>query len=95
MSALSYSEESVVPMRTILPSKLIGSTRTSLEPSVDLNDPVDFSASGASFDDLLLEGGEFPRGDTCCGVTVALDLALIGTLEGGADGDDPMGAWHL
>ena len=47
-SVLSYSEESVVPMRTILPSELLGSTRTSLEPSADSNDPVDFLASGAS-----------------------------------------------
>ena len=35
-SVLSYLEESVVPMRT------------SLEPSVDSNDLVDFLASGAS-----------------------------------------------
>ena len=28
-------------------------------------------------------------------MTTALDLALIGALEGGADGDDPMGARHL
>ena len=46
--ALSYSEESVVPMRAILPSELSGSMRTSLEPSTDSNDPVDFLASGAS-----------------------------------------------
>ena len=25
----------------------------------------------------------------------ALDLALIGALEGGADGDDPTQTWHL
>ena len=47
-SALSYSEESVVPMRTVLPSELLGSMRTSLEPSTNSNDPVDFLASGAS-----------------------------------------------
>ena len=47
------------------------------------------------FGDLLLEGGELPRGDDCCGVTAALDLALVGALEGGADGDDPMGTQHL
>ena len=45
-SALSYAEESAVPMRTVLPSELLGSTRTSLEPSADSNDPVDFFASG-------------------------------------------------
>ena len=48
MSALSYLEESVVPTRTVLPSVLLGSMRTSLEPSVDSNDQVDFFASGAS-----------------------------------------------
>ena len=48
MSALSYLEESVVPMRTVLPSDLLGSMRTSLEPSADSNDPVDFFTSGAS-----------------------------------------------
>ena len=47
-SALSYSEESMVPMRTILPSKQLGSMRTPLDLSVDSNDPVDFFASGAS-----------------------------------------------
>ena len=28
-------------------------------------------------------------------MAAALDLALVGLLEGGADGDDPVGAWHL
>ena len=48
MSALSYPEESVVPMRTILPSELLGSMRTSLEPSADSNDPIDFFVLGPS-----------------------------------------------
>ena len=47
-SVPSYSEKSVVPMRIVLPSVLLGSMRTSLEPSVDSNDLVDFLASGAS-----------------------------------------------
>ena len=47
------------------------------------------------FDDLLLEGGEFLGGDDCCGVAAALDLTLVGPLEGGVDADDPMGAQHL
>ena len=34
MSALSYLEESVVPMRTTLPLELLGSMRTSLVPSI-------------------------------------------------------------
>ena len=35
-------------IRTFLPSELLGSKRTSLEPSADSNDPVDFFALGAS-----------------------------------------------
>ena len=48
MSAPSYSEESVVPMRTVLPSVLPGSMRTSLEPSTSLKVPVDCLGLGAS-----------------------------------------------
>ena len=44
---------------------------------------------GRFFGDLLLDDGELFGGDDCCGVTAALDLALIGALEGGADSDDP------
>ena len=43
------------------------------------------------FDDLLPDGRKLFGGDNCRGVFVALDLALIGTLEGGANGDDPIG----
>ena len=35
------------------------------------------------------------RANDRCGVTAALDLALIGALEGGTDGDDPTGARHF
>ena len=28
-------------------------------------------------------------------MSAAFDFALVSTLEGGADGDDPVGAWHL
>jgi len=45
-SALSYSEESEVPIRTLLASELLGSTWTSLEPSAGLNDPVVVLALG-------------------------------------------------
>ena len=47
-SVLSYSEESVVPMRTTLPSEPLGSMRTSLAPSTDSKDPADRLGSGAS-----------------------------------------------
>ena len=57
-----------------------------------LERPGRFLCIGCFFGDLFLEGGEFPGGDDCCGVASALDLALVGPLEGGADGDDPMGA---
>ena len=38
---------------------------------------------------------ELLGGNDCCGVFTAFDLALIGTLEGGADGDDPAWSQHL
>ena len=88
-SALSYSEESVVPMRTVLPSVLPGSMRTSLEPSIDSKDPVNLLGSGASsvtsFSDVRELSGGYNRYD----VIVALDFALVGTLKGCVDGDDP------
>ena len=84
-----------MPMRTFLASELLGSTRTSLEPSADSNDPVDFLASGVFFGNLLPEGGEFFGGDDGRGVIAAFNFALVSTLEGGVDGDDPTGARHL
>ena len=47
-SALSYLVESVAPMRTVLPSMLPGSTRTSLEPSIGSKDLVNRLGLGAS-----------------------------------------------
>ena len=44
---------------------------------------------GCFFDDLLPDGRELFGGDNHRGVFVTLDLALVGVLEGGADGDDP------
>ena len=48
LGVLSYLEESVVPMRTTLSSKLLGSMRTSLTPSVGSKDPASRLESGAS-----------------------------------------------
>ena len=48
MSALSYLEESVVPMRSTLSSGLLGSMRTSLMPSTGSKDPADRLESRAS-----------------------------------------------
>ena len=40
------------------------------------------------FGDLLPDGRELFGGDDCRGMIATLDLALVGVLEGGADGDD-------
>ena len=50
---------------------------------------------GCFFGDLLPDGRELFGGDNYCGVLTALDLTLVGTLEGGADDDDPMWTQHL
>ena len=47
------------------------------------------------FDSLLPDGRKLFGGDNCRGVFATLDLALVGTLEGGADGDDPAWTRHL
>ena len=46
---------------------------------------------GHLFNDLLPNGRKLFLGDNCHGMFATLDLALIGMLEGGADGDDPTG----
>ena len=95
MSALSYSEEIVVPMCTTLPLEPLGSMRTSLAPSIGSKDPTNCLGLGDSFGDLLPDGRKLLRGDDCRDMFAALDLALVGALEGGADGDDPAWSWHL
>ena len=47
-SVLSYFEESMVPMHATLPSKPLGSMRTSMVPSIGLRDPSDRLGLGAS-----------------------------------------------
>ena len=49
---------------------------------------------GCFFGDLLPDGRELFGGDNCRGVFAALDLALVGALEGGANGDDPAQSRH-
>ena len=49
----------------------------------------------AFFGNLLSEGDELFGGDDRRGVIAAFDFALVSALEGGADGDDPVGARHL
>ena len=48
MSALSYLEESVVPMCTTFPLEPLGSMRTSLAPFTGSKDLTDHLGSGAS-----------------------------------------------
>ena len=50
---------------------------------------------GCFFDDLFPDGRKLFGGDNCRGVFASLNLALIGTLEGGANGDDPAWTQHL
>jgi len=50
---------------------------------------------GCFFGNLLPDGRKLLGGNDCHGVFVALDLTLIGMLEGGADGDDPTQSRHL
>ena len=57
--------------------------------------PDQFLGVGCFFGHLILEGDELLGGNSCRGVAAAFDLAFVGTLEGGADGDDHMGAWHF
>ena len=94
MSALSYSEESVVLMHIVLPSELSRIYEDLLGALCQFERPGRLLHVGRFFGDLLLEGGEFPGGNDCRGMIVALDLALIGALEG-ADDDDPAWARHL
>ena len=49
----------------------------------------------AFFGSLLPKGGEFPGGDDRGGVAAAFDFALVSATEGGADGDDLVGAQHF
>ena len=80
----------MVPMRTTLPSKPLGSMRTSLAPSTGSKDPADRLGSGVSSTISSLKAASSLE------VTIAaLDLALVGLLKGGANGDDPAWTQHL
>ena len=59
-------------------------------PSTGLKDQDNFVVE-RFFDDILPDGHKLFGGNNCRGVFTTLNLALIGTLEGGVDGDDP--AW--
>ena len=49
---------------------------------------------GCFFGDLLLDGRKLLGSDDRRSVFAALDLALVGVLEGGANGDDPTWSRH-
>ena len=80
-------------MRTTLPLEPLGSMRTSLAPSIGSKDLTDRLAP-RFFGDLLPDGRELFGGDNCRGVLIALDLALVGALEG-VDDDDSTWTRHL
>ena len=50
---------------------------------------------GRSFGDVLAYGRELNRGEGRRGELAALNLTLVGFLEGSTNGDDPARAWHL
>ena len=50
---------------------------------------------GYFFGDLFSDVRELFGGYDRCGVIVALDFALVGTLKGGANCDDPTWARHF
>ena len=88
---LYYLEESMVPMRTTLPSKLLGVYEDLLGTLHGLERPSRSLGVRRFFDDLLPNGHKLFGGDNCHGMFVALNIALVGALEGGTNGDDPHG----
>ena len=81
-------------MRTTLPLEPLGSEDL-LGALYKLKRPGRPLEVGCFFGDLLPDGRKLLGGDDCRGVFAALNLALVGALEGGANGDDPMRAWRL
>ena len=53
------------------------------------------SGVGCFFDGLFPVGRKLLGCDNCRGMFAALNLALVGALEGGADGDDPTWTRYL
>ena len=94
-SALSYLEESVVPMRTTLTLRVAGVYEDLLSALHGLERPDRPLGVGCFFDDLLPDGRELFGGDNRRGMFTALNLALVGTLEVGANGVHPMQTRHL
>ena len=94
MSTLFYLEESVVRCAPLCP-RSAGVYEDLLGAFHGLERPGRLLGVGCFFNDLLPDGHKLFGGDNCHGVFTALDLALVGTLERGADGDDPTWSQHL
>ena len=60
-----------------------------------LKSPSQLLGIGFFFGDLLPDGCKLLGGNKCRGMFAALDLTLVGKLEGGANGNDPAWSWHL
>ena len=50
---------------------------------------------GCFLGDLHPDGRKLFGGNDCCGGITALNLAFVGVLEGGIDGDDPAWSRHV
>ena len=85
----------MVPMRTTLPSGAVGIYEDLLGALRWLKRPGRSLGVGCVFGDLLPDGHKPLGGDDSRGVFAALNLALIGALEGGANGDDPARSRYL
>ena len=60
-----------------------------------LERPSSLLGVGCFFDDLLPNGRKLFGDDDYHSVFTTLDLALVGALEGGVDGDDPAWTRHI
>ena len=94
-SALSYAEESAVPIRTFFALGATGIQEDLPGAFCRFERSRQLLCVGCPFNDLLPEGDELFGCDDYGCVSAAFDLALVSALEGGADGDDPMGTRHL
>ena len=91
MSTLSYSEEKRGANAHHFALGAAGVYEDLLDALYRFKRPGRMFGVGCFFGDLLPDGRGLFGGDNCRGVLAALDLTLVGVLEGGADGDDPHG----
>jgi hypothetical protein len=93
-STASYLGLSSEPIWTCLQASLLGSRGTDLTASVGSKLPAWHFASGTSLEALQVGDEGLGLGE---GLSVlhALHVAFVRVSVCGADGDDPVGAWHL